>query len=146
MKKMFPRYARNFEINSTNMILDIASKLHKQGYTAIKMVVGSDRVREFETILKKYNGERNRHGFYDFETIKVISAGERDPDAEGVSGMSASKMREMAKNNDFRTFKTGLSDSEASSLFNAVRKGMGITGRNYPLIKASFTEFVKATD
>jgi hypothetical protein len=108
------------------MILDIASKLHKQGYTAIKMVVGSDRVREFETILKKYNGERNRHGFYDFETIKVISAGERDPDAEGVSGMSASKMRSAAEKDDIQTFKKGIPGGyrDAEKLFKDVRKGM----------------------
>ena len=55
MKKMFPRHARKIQINTTNMILDIASDLHKQGFTEIFMVVGSDRVREFETTLKKYN-------------------------------------------------------------------------------------------
>ena len=93
MRKMFPRFARNIEINTTNMILDIASKLHRQGYTEIFMVVGSDRVREFETILNKYNDVRSRHGYYNFDNINVLSAGERDPDAEGVSGMSASKMR-----------------------------------------------------
>jgi len=126
MKKMFPSYARNFEINSTNMILDIGSYLFKKGFTAIKMVVGSDRVREFETILKKYNGERNRHGFYDFETIKVISAGERDPDAEGVSGMSASKMRSAAEKDDIQTFKKGIPGGyrDAEKLFKDVRKGM----------------------
>ena len=126
MKFMFPKYSRNIEISNTNMILDIASKLHKQGYTAIKMVVGSDRVREFETILKKYNGERNRHGFYDFETIKVISAGERDPDAEGVSGMSASKMRDAAEKDDYNTFKKGVPTGyrNADDLFKDVRKGM----------------------
>ena len=126
MKFMFPKYSRNIEISNTNMILDIASKLHKQGYTAIKMVVGSDRVREFETILKKYNGERNRHGFYDFETIKVISAGERDPDAEGVSGMSASKMRSAAEKDDIQTFKKGIPGGyrDAEKLFKDVRKGM----------------------
>ena len=147
MKKMFPRYARNFEINSTNMILDIGSYLFKKGYTAIKMVVGSDRVREFETILKKYNGERNRHGFYDFETIKVISAGERDPDAEGVSGMSASKMRDAASKDDYNTFKKGVPTGyrNADDLFKDVRKGMRLADNysyetNYRPIK-SLQEF-----
>ena len=97
MRKMFPRFARNIEINTTNMILDIASKLHRQGFTEIFMVVGSDRVREFETILNKYNNVKSRHGYYNFDNINVLSAGERDPDAEGVSGMSASKMRAAEK-------------------------------------------------
>ena len=147
MKFMFPKYSRNIEISNTNMILDIASKLHKQGYTAIKMVVGSDRVREFETILKKYNGERNRHGFYDFETIKVISAGERDPDAEGVSGMSASKMRSAAEKDDIQTFKKGIPGGyrDAEKLFKDVRKGMRLADNysyetNYRPIK-SLQEF-----
>ena len=105
----------------------------------IIMIAGSDRVSEFQKLTDKYNGKE-----YNYKSIKVVSSGERDPDAEGVKGMSASKMRDMAKNGDVKNFKKGvpnLSDSDASSLFNAVRKGMGITGRNYPLIKNSFTEF-----
>ena len=126
MKMMFPRYSRNIEINNTNMILDIASKLHKQGYTEIFMVVGSDRVREFETILNKYNDVRSRHGYYNFDNINVLSAGERDPDAEGVSGMSASKMRDAASKDDLSTFKKGLPTGyrNADDLFKDVRKGM----------------------
>ena len=126
MKKMFPRYARNIEINTTNMILDIASKLHRQGFTEIFMVVGSDRVREFETILNKYNDVRSRHGYYNFDNINVLSAGERDPDAEGVSGMSASKMRDAASKGDLDSFKKGLPAgySNAEKLFIDVRTGM----------------------
>ena len=126
MKFMFPKYSRNIEINNTNMILDIASKLHKQGYTEIFMVVGSDRVREFETILNKYNDVRSRHGYYNFDNINVLSAGERDPDAEGVSGMSASKMRDAASKDDLSTFKKGLPTGyrNADDLFKDVRKGM----------------------
>jgi hypothetical protein len=109
-------------------------------YGEIVMIAGSDRVSEFQKLTDKYNGKE-----YNYKSIKVVSSGERDPDAEGVAGMSASKMRDMAKNGDSRSFKKGvpnLSDSDSSSLFNAVRKGMGITGRNYPLIKNSFTEFL----
>ena len=126
MKMMFPRYSRNIEINNTNMILDIASKLHRQGFTEIFMVVGSDRVREFETILNKYNDVRSRHGYYNFDNINVLSAGERDPDSEGVSGMSASKMRDAASKDDFTTFKRGVPSSyrNADDLFKDVRKGM----------------------
>ena len=72
MKKMFPRYARDIEINTTNMILDIATKLYKQNYADITMVVGSDRVREFDTILKKYNDVQSRHGYYNFKNINVV--------------------------------------------------------------------------
>src|SRR6056300_1559140 len=100
MKKMFPSHARNIEINPTNMVLDLATDLHKKGYTDITMVVGSDRVREFEGILKKYNDVKSRHGYYNFDNINVVSAGERDPDAEGASGMSASKMRAAAAKGD----------------------------------------------
>ena len=126
MKFMFPKYSRNIEINNTNMILDIASKLHRQGYTEIFMVVGSDRVREFETILNKYNDVRSRHGYYNFDNINVLSAGERDPDAEGVSGMSASKMRDAASKDDYNTFKKGVPTGyrNADDLFKDVRKGM----------------------
>ena len=94
------------------------------------MVVGSDRVTEFQTLLNKYNGEKARHGFYNFEKISVVSAGERDPDAEGVEGMSASKQRDNAKNNDYQSFSQGLpssmSNRDAKKLFNDVRVGMGL--------------------
>jgi hypothetical protein len=92
--------------------------------------VGSDRVTEFETLLNKYNGVKGRHGFYNFKNINVVSAGERDPDADGVEGMSASKQRENAKNNDFTTFSQGIpkgmSNRDARKLFNDVRSGMGL--------------------
>ena len=147
MKKMFPRFARNIEINTTNMILDIASKLHRQGFTEIFMVVGSDRVREFETILNKYNNVRSRHGYYNFDNINVLSAGERDPDAEGVSGMSASKMRAAAEKGDMQSFKRGLPSGygDAERLFKDVRRGMKLAASytyvgNYRPIK-SLQEF-----
>tara|TARA_Y100001963_G_scaffold5867_1_gene7608 strand:- start:4567 stop:6999 length:2433 start_codon:yes stop_codon:yes gene_type:complete len=129
MKQMFPRHARNIMVNPSNMILDIATDLYKRGYSNITMVVGSDRVREFDTILKKYNGVKSRHGLYDFDSINVASAGERDPDAEGATGMSASKMRAAAKEKDFTLFKRGLPSSfartkNAQDLFRNVRKGM----------------------
>ena len=128
MKKMFPKHARDIEINTTNMILDIVVKLFKQNYSEITMVVGSDRVREFETILKKYNDVRSRHGYYKFNKINVVSAGERDPDAEGAMGMSASKMRDAAKSGNFRAFTRGLPTSfnDKEKLFKSVRKGMNL--------------------
>jgi len=125
MRKMFPAYAKDIEINKTNMILDIATDLHNKGYKEITMVVGSDRVREFENILKRYNDIKSRHGYYNFDKINVVSAGERDPDAEDVSGMSASKMRAAAAKGDLDTFKKGLPTGvDALRIMNDVRKGM----------------------
>ena len=129
MKTMFPQHARNIELNPTNMILDIVTDLYKKGYTNITMVVGSDRVREFDSILNRYNDVRSRHGYYNFDNIKVVSAGERDPDAEGAVGMSASKMRSAAAKGDLKTFSLGLPNNyknKANDLMNLVRKGMNL--------------------
>ena len=128
MKKMFPSHARNIEINQTNMILDIATMLYKKGYSDVTMVAGSDRVREFETMLTKYNGVSSRHGMYNFDNIKVVSAGERDPDADGASGMSASKMRAAAAKGDIKSFEKGLpKGADADGIMKQVRKGMNLT-------------------
>ena len=131
MRKMFPKHARNIIMDkSVKTFIDAAVHMYDSGIKNLVMVAGSDRVTEFETLLKKYNGVKARHGLFDFNSVKVISAGERDPDAEGVSGMSASKMRANAESNDFPSFLTGLpksvSDSLAKDLFNAVRKGMNL--------------------
>jgi nicotinamide mononucleotide adenylyltransferase/predicted nucleotidyltransferase len=129
MRDMFPQYKNMFRIPSSNMVLDIMVQEYKKGFENITMVVGSDRVREFETLIKRYNGVKMRSGFYDFKNIKVISAGERDPDAEGASGMSASKMRAAVKNDDFETFAKGLPPSYkgAQELFKAVATGMRVS-------------------
>lgn len=132
VRKMFPKHARNVMMDKgVNNVFDVAKVLYDQGYRKINMVVGEDRIREFEVLLDKYNGTKARHGFYNFENIKVISAGRRDPDAEGVEGMSASKQRANAQNNDFVSFSQGLpssmSDRDARRLFNDVRKGMGLS-------------------
>jgi len=125
MKKMFPQYSSKIMINKTNMVLDLATDLYNKGFREIKMVAGSDRVREFETILKKYNDQRNRHGYYNFDKIEVVSAGERDPDAEGATGMSASKMRAAAAKGDLNSFKQGLPRGvNADDIMKQVRKGM----------------------
>jgi hypothetical protein len=131
VRKMFPKHARNIMISkNVKTAMDILSTLYGQGFRKVAMVVGSDRVIEFETLLNKYNGKEARHGFYNFMDIKVISAGERDPDAEGVEGMSASKQRQNAAENDFTTFSQGLpaamNNKDARVMFNAVRKGMGL--------------------
>ena len=129
MRKMFPRYAKNIKADkNARTAIEIAVKLYKEGFHAINMVVGSDRVKEFQTLLDRYNGVEARHGYYGFDDIRVISAGERDPDAEGVEGMSASKMRAAATAGDFDSFKMGVPSGfrDALKLYNDVRKYMGI--------------------
>lgn len=110
--------------------LSQASKLHKAGVTHLHMVAGSDRTDEYHKTLHKYNGVKGTHGYFKFKDIKVHSAGERDPDAEGVEGMSASKMREHAKKGNFKEFKKGVpshvAHEHAKDLYNDVRKGMNI--------------------
>ena len=98
MKKMFPKYARNIIVDKARNVFEIAVSLHNKGHRSIIMVVGSDRVAEFDKLLNTYNGVEARHGYYGFDNIEVISAGERDADADGVSGMSASKMRRTSEN------------------------------------------------
>ena len=130
MRKMFPKHAKNILADKKIInVFDIAVKLYNEKYTDIGMVVGSDRVKEFKTLLDKYNGVTGkRHGFYKFRSISVISAGERDPDAEGVTGMSASKMRAAAVEGDSKSFMMGLPKGfrDGNKLFQDVRKYMGI--------------------
>tara|TARA_R110000868_G_scaffold85896_1_gene241275 strand:- start:4544 stop:5683 length:1140 start_codon:yes stop_codon:yes gene_type:complete len=131
VRKMFPKQGRSVIKNKKiRNVFEIATSLYDQGFNRITMVVGSDRVNEFETLLNKYNGKKARHGFYVFEKINVASAGARDPDAEGVEGMSASKQRANAAANDFTTFAqgvpAGVSAKDTKSLFNDVRVGMGL--------------------
>jgi hypothetical protein len=104
--------------------------LYGKDYTDVVMVVGSDRVSEFRALLNRYNGTQSKHGYYEFNTIEVVSAGERDPDSEGVTGMSASKMRKSVKDGDLKLFSLGLpntvKDSDKKNLFDTVKKYMGL--------------------
>ena len=133
MKKMFPKYSKNIITSRARNVFEIAVELFDKGHKAIIMVVGSDRVDEFDKLLNTYNGEQARHGFYGFDDIKVISAGDRDPDAEGVTGMSASKMRAAAAENDYASFQKGLPKGfrEGEKLFADVRKFMGLKEENW---------------
>lgn len=130
MRKMFPKHGRNIVDNKkAKTVLHIASSLYDQGYTKITMVVGSDRISDFKTLLNKYNGDKGGHGYYDFpDGILVVSAGDRDPDSNDVSGMSASKMRAAAASGDFKAFSSGLPKEygEDMTLFNLLRKRMGL--------------------
>jgi len=92
-------------------LFHVASKLHAAGHSHLVMVAGSDRVDEYQKTLDKYNGVPGKHGYYNFKSIKVVSAGQRDPDAEGVEGMSGTKMRDHARNGRLETFKSGLPDA-----------------------------------
>ena len=130
-RKMFPKHARSImKSKGLRNVFEVAASLYGQGFNRVTMVVGADRITEFETLLSKYNGVKARHGFYVFESIKVISAGDRDPDADDVTGMSASKQRSNAASNDFRTFSqgvpAGMSAKDTKRLFNDVRAGMGL--------------------
>jgi len=130
MRKMFPRHGRNIVMDANiKTVFDIAVKLYDEGFNQLNMVVGDDRVNEFERLLIRYNDQKGRHGYYNFiEGINIISAGRRDPDSEGVEGMSASKMRAAAVDKDFKSFQQGLPKgySDGVTLFNTLRKRMGL--------------------
>ena len=122
------RYAKFFfpEVTIGNpevkTIIQALQKIDALGYDNLIYVAGSDRVASFEELINKYNGVE-----YNFKSIKVVSAGERDPDADGAEGMSASKMRAAAAANDLESFKQGVPNQEvADEMFAAVRQGMGI--------------------
>ena len=102
-------------------VINILKSLQKN-YSDVVMVVGSDRVNEFKKLLDKYNGKD-----FKFDTVNVVSSGNRDPDADGVEGMSASKMRELAKQDNYVDFKMGLPnlrEPKMKQIFTDVRKGM----------------------
>jgi len=132
LRKFFGKKAGIPDV-AARTIFDICVALYDQGYKKIVMVVGSDRVRDFDALIKKYNGSYGRHGHYKFDDIQIVSAGERDPDSDDVSGMSASKMRAAAERGDFDAFKGGAPDKKAApKLYRDVRKGMGIMEGNLP--------------
>ena len=129
MKKMFPDYADNI-VNDAEMksIFNVLTTADEGGYKNVNIIVGSDRQAEFENLATKYNGD-----LYNFDNIRVISAGVRDADAEGVEGMSASKMRKAVVDGDFKAFRSGtpkeLDDGDTQALFDAVRAGMKIKAK-----------------
>jgi hypothetical protein len=126
MRKMYPKHGEKI-VNDGNSktIFDVLKQAHADGYSGVNIVVGSDRQAEFEKLASKYNGD-----LYDFSNLSVVSAGERDPDADDVSGMSASKLRKAAAEGDFETFRKGtpksLDDKETRKLFMTIRKTMKV--------------------
>lgn len=130
MRKMFPRHSKSIMLdNNIKTLFDLLTKLYDEGYTKVNLIAGSDRIPEYESLTNKYNGIKSRHGFYNFEGgVNIISAGERDPDSDGATGMSASKLRAFAIENDFQGFLKGMPEGfkEAKSLFNDIRSKMGL--------------------
>ena len=129
MRKVFPKHARHILMDKrAKTIFDVLTIAHDDGFKNVELFVGQDRLKEFETLVNKYNGVKGRHGFYNFVNIKILSAGDRDPDADGAEGMSASKMRAAAADNDLVAFSRGLPPRyrDAEGLMNDVRKGMGL--------------------
>ena len=109
-------------------LLHHAVNAYNNGAQHLHVVVGEDRVDEFKKLLNTYNGQQSRHGMYNFKSITVHSAGNRDPDAEGTVGISATKMRAAAQSNDRKTFHAGaastLSPADKDSMMRDVQKGM----------------------
>jgi len=121
---MFPDYEENIVDNAKmKSIFDVLKSVSNAGYGSINIVVGADRQAEFENLANKYNGD-----LYDFEEIRVVSAGTRDADAEGVEGMSASLLRKAVMDGDGETFNKGMPKGfetpDIQALFNAVKGGL----------------------
>ena len=128
-KRFFPNTNLSTSDSEHPTFLHHAAKLHKQGVTHLHMVAGSDRTDEYKKKLAQYNG-KHEGALFNFKKITVHSSGERDPDAEGTEGMSASKMRSHASSGNFNEFKKGIpghvQPHHAKELYNDVRKNMGI--------------------
>lgn len=128
-KRFFPDTNLSTSNKESPTFLDQAAKLHKSGVTHLHMVAGSDRTEEYKKKLAQYNGSA-KGALFNFKKITVHSSGERDPDAEGTEGMSASKMRSHASTGNFKEFKKGIPShvepSHAKELYSDVRKHMGI--------------------
>jgi nicotinamide mononucleotide adenylyltransferase len=126
MRGMFPQHSSRIQNDqNTRTIFDVLKKAHNDGYTNVRIVGGADRVKEFDKLANNYNGS-----LYQFDNVEVVSAGDRDPDADGVEGMSASRLRLAASENDFKTFRSampeGMPRRDAQQLFDTVRNTMGI--------------------
>ena len=126
MRGMFQQHAGRIQNDvNTRTIFDVLKKAHADGYENVRIVGGADRVGEFSKLANNYNGT-----LYQFNNVEVVSAGDRDPDAEGVEGLSASRLRLAAAENDYRTFRSAMPDTmrprEVKDLYNTLRMSMGI--------------------
>jgi len=126
MRAMFPQHSERIVNDGANRtIFDVLKKAHNDGYSNIRIIAGQDRVKEFDKLSQNYNGQ-----LYQFDNMEVVSSGERDPDSEGVEGLSSSRMRLAAAEGDFKTFRAGLpqdlSRKMAMTLFDTVRQSMNV--------------------
>ena len=126
MRSMFPQHSERIVNDGANRtIFDVLKKAHNDGYTNVRIVAGQDRVKEFDKLAQNYNGQ-----LYQFDAMEVISSGDRDPDAEGMEGLSSSRMRLAAAEGDFKTFRAGLPEGiprkSAMELFDTVRQSMNV--------------------
>jgi len=126
MRQMFPQHSERIVNDGANRtIFDVLKKAHNDGYTNVRIVAGQDRVKEFDKLSQNYNGQ-----LYQFDNMEVVSSGERDPDAEGMEGLSSSRMRLAAAEGDFKTFRSGLPEDTprkmAMTLFDTVRQTMNV--------------------
>jgi|TARA_R110000851_G_scaffold42698_3_gene105968 hypothetical protein len=129
-KRFFPGV--NVGHSDVRTPIQMLQKLQELGYTDVIYVAGSDRVDSFDKLFNSYNGTPDKKGDipYTFNSINVINAGERDPDADGAEGMSASKMRQAAVDGEFDSFKEGVvSQDLAQRLYDAVRSAMGVNDK-----------------
>ena len=139
MRLAYPDHANSI-VDSDDMrtIFDVLKALDNDGYSDVRIVVGGDRVSEFNSLATKYNGD-----LYTFDQIKVVSAGGRDPDAEGVEGMSASKMRKAAVEGDFDTFDEGIPESlskkDRDTLYLLLRQAMQVEESYDDFAEASYS-------
>ena len=126
MRQMFPQHSERIVNDGANRtIFDVLKKAHNDGYTNVRIIAGQDRVKEFDKLSQNYNGQ-----LYQFDNMEVVSSGERDPDAEGMEGLSSSRMRLAAAEGDFKTFRAGLPEGTprkmAMTLFDTVRQTMNV--------------------
>ena len=126
MRQMFPQHSERIINDGANRtIFDVLKKAHNDGYTNVRIVAGQDRVKEFDKLSQNYNGQ-----LYQFDNMEVVSSGDRDPDSEGVEGLSSSRMRLAAAEGDFKTFRAGLPEGvprkSAMELFDTVRQSMNV--------------------
>jgi len=128
VKRMFPKYADHISVGGLRTIMDIAGFLYQQGYTHVTFVAGGDRLEAFRKLLTDYNGAPDNKIYYKFAKINFVSSGEREDGAEGVEGVSASQARAAALSDNMTAFTTATGAGRlAPALFQAVRKGMGLT-------------------
>ena len=137
MRQAYPDHA-NAIIDNEDMrtIFDVLTALDNDGYSSVNIVVGGDRVSEFNSLATKYNGD-----LYTFDEIKVTSAGGRDPDSEGVEGMSASKMRKAAMEGDQDSFNKGI----PKAMSKKDKEAMYLTLRQSMNVQESFDDFAEAS-